>query len=97
MVIRRKRVRTSKKRSRVLNRPYRYRGRGRYKMSVKVKTRTGRIKTIHFGHKGYRHNYSRRARASYCARSAGIRGKRGLTKNDKTSANYWARRVLWRC
>ena len=85
-----------RKRSRVLNRPYRYRGKGRYKMSVKVRV-NGRVKTINFGHKGYRHNYSRKARRSYCARSAGIRGKRGLTKNNKASANYWARRILWKC
>lgn len=86
-----------KRRSRViLNRPYRYRGRGRYKMSVKVKV-GGRVKTIHFGHKGYRHNYSRAARKSYCARSAGIRGRGGkLTKNSRASANYWARR-MWNC
>jgi TFIIF-interacting CTD phosphatase-like protein len=53
-------------------------------------------KLIHFGQKGYRHNYSKEARDNYIKRSAGIRDKEGnLTKNDKTSANYWARKILW--
>ncbi len=56
----------------------------------------GKEKIIHFGATGYGHNYSSKARASYMARSAGIRGKGGqLTKNDKFSANYWARKTLW--
>jgi hypothetical protein len=92
MVIRRKRTN-----GRTLNKPYRYRGKGRYKMSVRVRTKSGRVKTINFGHRGYRHNYSKKARINYCKRSAGIRGKRGLTKNKRTSANYWARRILWKC
>lgn len=55
-----------------------------------------RVKLIHFGQKGYKHNYSDKAKANYLKRSAGIRGKGGkLTKDDKFSANYWARRVLW--
>lgn len=54
------------------------------------------VKQIHFGDKRYRHNYSKSARESYLARSAGIRdGEGNLTKDDPTSANYWARRVLW--
>lgn len=67
------------------------------KMMVFVKNpRTGRINTIHFGQRGYRHNYSKSAREKYLKRSAGIKDKRGkLTKNDKLSANYWARKVLW--
>jgi 8-oxo-dGTP pyrophosphatase MutT (NUDIX family) len=48
------------------------------------------VKVIHFGQKGYKHNYSAKAKKSYLARSAGIKGK-----DDKFSANYWARRVLW--
>lgn len=54
------------------------------------------IKLIHFGQKGYKHNYSDEAKKDYLSRSAGIRNKSGeLTKDDKFSANYWARRVLW--
>lgn len=53
------------------------------------------VKLIHFGQKGYRHNYSNEAKQNYLKRSAGIVGKNGLTKNDKLSANYWARRELW--
>jgi hypothetical protein len=54
------------------------------------------VKLIHFGQKGYKHNYSDSAKKNYLTRSAGIRGKDGnLTANDKFSANYWARRELW--
>jgi 8-oxo-dGTP pyrophosphatase MutT (NUDIX family) len=48
------------------------------------------VKLVHFGQKGYKHNYSAKAKKSYLARSAGIKGK-----DDKFSANYWSRRVLW--
>ena len=53
------------------------------------------VRLIHFGQQGYKHNYSDAAKKNYLARSAGIRGKGGLTKDDKFSANYWARRELW--
>lgn len=54
------------------------------------------VKLIHFGQKGYKHNYSAAAKKNYLARSAGIKGKDGRpTKNDKLSANYWARKILW--
>ena len=53
------------------------------------------VRLIHFGQKGYKHNYSEAAKKSYLARSAGIKGKGGLTKDNKLSANYWARRELW--
>lgn len=54
----------------------------------------GRI--IHFGQRGYGHNYSQKAKMSYLKRSEGIRNKQGqLTKNDKWSANYWSRKILW--
>ncbi len=53
-------------------------------------------KLIHFGAKGYQHNYSREARENYMKRSAGIKNKDGeLTKDDKSSANYWSRKILW--
>jgi len=48
------------------------------------------IKLVHYGATGYGHNYSDKARKSYLARSAGIKGK-----DDKFSANYWARKDLW--
>lgn len=54
------------------------------------------IKVVRYGHSGYGHNYSDEARKSYLARSAGIRdGSGNLTKDDKFSANYWARKKLW--
>lgn len=48
------------------------------------------VKVVHFGDASMGHNYSAAARKSYLARSAGISGK-----DDKFSANYWARKVLW--
>lgn len=54
------------------------------------------VKLVRYGHKDYGHNYSAEARKNYLERSAGIRDKNGnLTKDDKFSANYWARRRLW--
>lgn len=49
-----------------------------------------KVKVVSFGQRGYKHNYSAKAKKSYLARSAGIKGK-----DDKFSANYWSRRVLW--
>lgn len=68
------------------------------KMMVFVKNpKTGRVNTIHFGQRGYRHNYSKEARERFLKRSAGIRDKKGrLTKNNKLSANFWTRRILWK-
>lgn len=48
------------------------------------------VKVVHFGDASMGHNYSAAARKNYLARSAGIKGK-----DDKFSANYWARKVLW--
>ena len=61
--------------------------------------RNGREVVTPFGQKGYsdftKHK-NRKRRADYLNRSGGIRNKSGeLTKNDKFSANYWARRILW--
>jgi hypothetical protein len=54
------------------------------------------VKLVHYGAEGYKHNYSAEAKKSYLARSGGIRNKAGqLTKNDRFSPNYWARRDLW--
>ena len=58
--------------------------------------KTNRVNTIHFGQKGYRHNYSKMAKRKFLARSGGIRDKKGnLTKNNPLSANYWSRTFLW--
>lgn len=48
------------------------------------------VKVVHFGDSSMGHNYSAAARKSYLARSGGIKGK-----DDKFSANYWSRKVLW--
>jgi len=68
------------------------------KMSVYV-MKNGKKKLIHFGDSNmedFRSHKDEKRRASYLARSAGIKDKNGnLTKNDKNSANYWARKVLW--
>lgn len=49
-----------------------------------------KVKVVNFGARGYKHNYSAKAKKSYLARSSGIKGK-----DDKFSANYWSRRELW--
>lgn len=67
-------------------------------MVLATKTIAGKRKgkIVHFGATGYGHNYSKPAKRNYLKRSGGIRNKQGkLTKNDKWSANYWARRILW--
>ena len=75
--------------------PKRYSGSGKYKKTVLAK-KGNEIKVVNYGHKDYGHNYSAKARRNYLTRSAGIRNKSGqLTKDDKFSANYWARRDLW--
>lgn len=49
----------------------------------------GRERIIHFGAKGYGHNYSAAARRSFQARH------RCATAKDKLTARYWACRFLW--
>ena len=49
----------------------------------------GKERLIHFGEKGYGHNYSAAARKSFRARH-----KCG-EKKSKLKAQYWARKVLW--
>jgi len=67
------------------------------KFSVYV-MKEGKKKLINFGdsnYKDYTQHKDKERRKSYLARSAGIRDKNGkLTKDDKNSANYWAR-TLW--
>ena len=60
------------------------------KKKVVLAKKGDKVKVVHFGATGYGHNYSAAARKSYLARSAKIKGV-----NDKFSANYWARKVLW--
>jgi len=81
--------------TKTLYKPFKAPTSSKYKMKVYVK-KNGKKRLIGFGLKGYRHNYSKKARESYLKRSGGIRDKSGkLTKNNKNSANYWARKVLW--
>lgn len=69
------------------------------KMSVYV-MKDGKKKKINFGDSNmqdFRQHKDPVRRKAYLARSAGIRNKEGkLTKNDRTSPNYWSRRVLWK-
>lgn len=81
-----------------LNVPVPSTAKGKKLMVLATKTIRGEryVRLIHFGALGYGHNYSWKAKRSYLARSAGIRNKAGkLTKNDRWSANYWARKILW--
>lgn len=59
-------------------------------------TKGGEAKLVAYGAKGYRHNYSEKAKANYLKRAGGIRDKSGKkTSGDKFSANYWAMKDLW--
>ena len=79
-----------------LNKPMRS-TRPEKKMMVYVKDpQTGKIKTIHFGAQGYKHNYSERAWRSYRARARGILNKKKQqVYKIKTSPAYWAYNYLW--
>lgn len=82
-----------KKNNKPLYKPFNAPTTSKYKKMVYVK-KDGKKRKIGFGLKGYKHNYSAKARKAYLARSAGIRDKSGkLTKNNKNSANYWSRRA----
>jgi len=67
---------------------------------VYVKGKGGGLRLIHFGDsnmKDFRQHKDSARRKNYLERSGGIRDKDGkLTKNNKNSANYWARKVLWK-
>lgn len=70
------------------------------KAKMRVLAKKGdKVKVINFGLRGYqdyRQHRSEKRRKNYLTRSAGIRNKQGkLTKDDKFSANYFARRFLW--
>jgi hypothetical protein len=78
-----------------LNKPKRAPSGSKHKGRV-LAHKKGKVKVVNFGHRDYKHNYSAKAKANYRKRSAGIRDKSGkLTKDDKFSANYWARKELW--
>jgi hypothetical protein len=51
----------------------------------------GKEKLVRFGHEMPDGTSNKKRRKSYCARSAGIKGK-----NNKFSANYWSRKN-WKC
>jgi hypothetical protein len=69
------------------------------KMSVYV-MKDGKRKLIHFGDTRYQdftqNKGDKQKRLNYLTRTAGIKNKEGkLTKDDKNTANYWSRKVLW--
>lgn len=70
------------------NRPQRSDREGKKKM-VKA-CEGGQEKLIHYGAKGYGHNYSTEARKSFRARH------QCDEKKSKLTASYWACRDLWR-
>ena len=55
------------------------------------------VKVVRFGgYEDFRQHRDPKRRENYLKRSAGIRDGSGkLTKDDKFSANYWARTKLW--
>ncbi len=61
--------------------------------------KNGAKKLIHFGDanmKDFTQHKDPARKKNYLARSGGIKDKSGnLTANNKNSANYWARKVLW--
>jgi len=61
---------------------------------------TPKGKTIHFGDsnmKDFTQHKDKQRQINYCKRSAGIKAKGKLTKNNKESANYYSRKFLWDC
>ncbi len=84
--------------NKTLYKPFKSNKKGK-KMSVYV-MKNGKKRLIHFGDSNmedFRQHKDEKRRKSYLARSGGIRNKEGkLTANDKNSANYWSRKVLWK-
>ena len=72
---------------------------GSPKKKIVLAKKGDEVKLVSFGYRGmedYTQHNDEGRRKSYLARSAGIKDKSGkLTKDDKFSANYWARKVLW--
>ena len=69
------------------NKPRRSTSKGK-KMMVKACS-GGQEKIVHFGAKGYGHNYSAAARKSFKARH------KCSSATNKMSARYWACKKLW--
>ena len=72
---------------------------GNSKKMVVLAKSGDQIKKVSFGFRGMsdftKHKDPAR-RANYLARSGGIKDGAGkFTKDNKLSANYWARKVLW--
>ena len=66
----------------------------------KFKVLTPKGKIIHFGDssmKDFTQHKDKQRQINYCKRSAGIKAKGKLTKNNKESANYYSRKFLWDC
>ena len=77
------------------NKPIRNSSSSKHKKMVLAK-KGDQVKLIRYGHRDYGHNISPKRKANYLKRSAGIRDGSGrLTKDNKLSANYWARKDLW--
>lgn len=81
-----------------LYKPYKSTKKGKKGM-VFVKSNSGGKRLIHFGDssmKDFTQHKDEKRRASYCARSGGIKDKSGK-RPGKDSANWWARKILWNC
>ena len=81
-----------------LYKPYKSTKKGKKGM-VFVKSESGGKRLIHFGDSSmqdFTQHKDEKRRASYCARSGGIRNKAGKLP-DKNSPNWWSRKVLWNC
>lgn len=82
-----------------LYKPYKSSKAGKKGMVYVMKN--GSKKIIHFGlssMQDYTQHKDTDRKKSYCARSGGITDKNGnLSKNNKNSANYWSRKILWSC
>tara|TARA_R100000657_G_C4654254_1_gene98348 strand:+ start:100 stop:396 length:297 start_codon:yes stop_codon:yes gene_type:complete len=67
---------------------------------VYVKNASGGKKLIHFGDsnmKDFTQHGDKQRRANFLSRTSGITDKSGRkTANNKNTANYWSRTVLWR-
>lgn len=80
----------------ILGRPYTSTRKDKKLMVFVKNPQTKRIIKIHFGERGCRHNYSKKAWLSYMARSKSItNGKGRRTYKNRLSANYWSRKFLW--
>ncbi len=83
--------------NKTLYKPFKSSKKGK-KMSVYV-MKDGKKRLIHFGNSNmedFTQHKDEKRRKSYLARSGGIKNKEGkLTKDDKNSANFWSRKVLW--